>query len=56
MFNGPKPDKRSDTHSASQAGPMKAKRASPGAAKISMDDKDGIAKLLSSLGRVTVKH
>ena len=41
---------------AAQAGPAPAKTAPSSATKISMDDRDGLARLLSSLGRVTVKH
>jgi hypothetical protein len=56
MFNDPKHDKKREVRSARPAGPATAKPALPRATKISMDDKDGLARLLSSLGRVTVKH
>jgi hypothetical protein len=55
MFNKPKsdekpPDKPEPTRQA------KARPARSPAASISMDDKQGLARLLSSLGRVTVKR
>jgi hypothetical protein len=56
MFNDPKADRKSEARSARLAGTMTAKPARPDTTKISMDDKDGLAKLLSGLGRVTVKH
>jgi hypothetical protein len=56
MFNDPKPNKNPEAHLARPARPEPAKTAPSRAPKISMDDKDGLAKLLSSLGRVTVKH
>ncbi len=55
MFNKPKPDEQP----ASRLAPKRVARASPArppASGILMDDKDGLAKLLSSLGRVTVKR
>lgn len=52
MFNDSKRDKP-EVHAA---GPAPAKPARLGAPRISMDDKDGLARLLSSLGRVTVKR
>jgi hypothetical protein len=55
MFNDPKRDKRPESRPASAAAPTPAKAAPLRVPKISMDDKDGLAKLLSSLGRVTVK-
>jgi hypothetical protein len=61
MFNDPKNDKKPndkkpDVRTTRPAGSATAKTAPTGAARISMDDKDGLARLLSSLGRVTVKH
>jgi hypothetical protein len=56
IFNGSKPDKKSEARPPRPTGPATAKPARPAAVKISMDDKDGLAKLLSGLGRVTVKH
>jgi hypothetical protein len=55
MFNNPKPNKKPEAHLARPAGPAPAKTSPPRAPKISMDDKAGLAMLLSSLGRVTVK-
>jgi hypothetical protein len=52
MFNDPGRDKP-EVHAA---GPAPAKPARSGAPRIAMDDKDGLARLLSSLGRVIVKH
>ena len=48
-------NKKPETHLARPAGPAPVKTAPPRAPKISMDDKDGLARLLSSLGRVTVQ-
>jgi hypothetical protein len=61
MFNDPKndkkpTDKKPETHAIHQARPAPARTAPSPAARISMDDKDQLARLLSSLGRVTVKH
>ena len=59
MFNNPRKDKKPNdpgVRTARPAGSATAKTAPTGAARISMDDKDGLARLLSSLGRVTVKH
>jgi hypothetical protein len=56
MFNDPKTDKKPETRAVQQARPAPARTAPSRAARISMDDKDQLAKLLSSLGRVTVKH
>ena len=56
MFNDPKTDKKPETRAVQQAGPAPARTAPSPAAKISMDDKDQLARLLSSLGRVTLKH
>jgi hypothetical protein len=56
MFNDPKPNKNPEAHLARQAVPAPAETAPSRAPRISMDDKDGLARLLSSLGRVTVKH
>lgn len=61
MFNDPKSDKKPnetkpELRTARLAGYASAKAAPTGAARISMDDKDGLARLLSSLGRVTVKR
>ena len=55
MFNGPKNGKKPEVRTAKPTGPAPAKTAPSRAPKISMDDKDQLAKLLSSLGRVTVK-
>ena len=55
MFNDPKADRKPETRPARPAGPAPAKTAPARAPKISMDDKDQLARLLSSLGRVTVK-
>jgi hypothetical protein len=59
MFNDPKnakrPDKKPETRPARLAGRAPAKAAPSRASMISMDDKDQLARLLSSLGRVTVK-
>jgi hypothetical protein len=55
MFNDPKRDKNPEARLARPAGPTPARTTPSRAPKISMDDKDGLAKLLSSLGRVTVK-
>jgi hypothetical protein len=55
MFNDPTPDKKPEARIARPGGPTTAKAAPTGAAKVSMDDKEGLARLLSSLGRVTVK-
>jgi hypothetical protein len=55
MFNGPRPNKKPEAHLARPAGPAPAKTEPSRAPRISMDDKDGLARLLSSLGRVTVK-
>jgi hypothetical protein len=55
MFNDPRKDKP-EVHTVGSAGLAPTKTVRPGAAKISMDDKDGLARLLSSLGRVTVKR
>jgi hypothetical protein len=55
MFNDPKADKKPGPRSARPTGPATAKTVPPRPAKISMDDKDQLARLLSSLGRVTVK-
>ena len=61
MFNDPKNDKKPtdrkpETRAVRQAGPAPARTAPSPAARISMDDKDQLARLLSSLGRVTIKH
>jgi hypothetical protein len=56
MFNGPKPDKKPEARRARLARPAIATTAQTGAARISMDDKDGLARLLFSLGRVTVQR
>lgn len=61
MFNDPKndrkpADKKPETRPVHQAGPAPARTAPSPAARISMDDKDQLARLLSSLGRVTRKH
>jgi hypothetical protein len=61
MFNDPKndkkpTDKKPEPRAVQQAGPAPARTAPSRAASISMDDKDQLARLLSSLGRVTVKH
>jgi hypothetical protein len=56
MFNNPKPDGKPATRPLEPAGPATAKPLRPSATKISMDDREGLAKLLSSLGRVTLKH
>jgi hypothetical protein len=57
MFNDPKKDENPEVRTtAGPAGATTVKTARPSAARISMDDKDGLARLLSSLGRVTVKH
>ena len=59
MFNDPKsdkkPDRKPETRPAKPAGSAPAKTAPSRAPEISMDDKDQLARLLSSLGRVTVK-
>jgi hypothetical protein len=55
MFNDPKKDKP-EIHAVEPPAPGPAKVARPDAAKISMDNKDDLARLLSSLGRVTVKR
>jgi hypothetical protein len=55
MFNDPKADRKPEPRSARPARTTTAKPARPDTTKISMDDKDGLAKLLSGLGRVTVK-
>ena len=55
MFNSPKANTNPEVRPARPAGPGPAKAAPSREPKISMDDKDQIAKLLSSLGRVTVK-
>jgi hypothetical protein len=61
MFNDPRNDKKPnddkpEIRTARPAGSATAQTAPTGAARISMDDKDGLARLLSSLGRVTVKR
>jgi hypothetical protein len=56
MFNDSKEDKKPETRPARPTGPAPTKTAPARAAKISMDDKDQLARLLSTLGRVTVKH
>lgn len=56
IFNGPKPDRNPEPSPTGPAGLARGRTARPGAVKISMDDKDELAKLLSGLGRVTVKH
>jgi hypothetical protein len=55
MFNDPKNNKKSEVRTAKPAGPVPAKTAPVRAPKISMDDKNLLANLLSSLGRVTMK-
>jgi hypothetical protein len=55
MFNDPRKDKP-EVHAVGPAGLAPTKPARTGAVRISMDDKDDLARLLSSLGRVTVKH
>jgi hypothetical protein len=55
MFNDSKADKKPEARPARPAGPAPAKAAPSRAPRISMDDKDQLARLLSSLGRVTVK-
>lgn len=54
MFNDSKPNKKAEAHFVRPARPAPAKTPST-TLRISMDDKDGLARLLSSLGRVTVK-
>jgi len=56
MFNDPKADRKPEVRATRPAGPGPSKAAPSRAPKISMDDKDQIARLLSSLGRVTVKR
>jgi hypothetical protein len=59
MFDNPRKDKKPNdpgVRTARPAGSATAKTAPTSTARISMDDKDGLARLLSSLGRVTVKH
>jgi hypothetical protein len=55
MFNDPKNDKKPEVRAVKPAGPAPAKTAPSRAPMISMDDKDQLARLLSSLGRVTMK-
>jgi hypothetical protein len=55
MFNNSKADTKPETRAARPAEPGLSKAKPSPAPKISMDDKDQIARLLSSLGRVTVK-
>lgn len=53
MFNNQKPDQKPG--STGEVRPLKSKTAVPKVA-ISMNDKDQLARLLSSLGRVTLRH
>jgi hypothetical protein len=55
MFNDPKADKEPEVRPARPAGRAPASAAPSRVPRISMDDKDQLARLLSSLGRVTVK-
>jgi hypothetical protein len=55
MFNDPKADKQPEARPARPAGRAPARAAPARVPRISMDDKDQLARLLSSLGRVTVK-
>jgi hypothetical protein len=55
IFNNPKADRKPELRHTRAAGSEPAKAAPSRVPKISMDDKDQIARLLSHLGRVTVK-
>jgi hypothetical protein len=55
MFNDPKSNKTPEVRPARPAGRAPTKAAPSRVPRISMDDKDQLARLLSSLGRVTVK-
>jgi hypothetical protein len=56
MVNNPRKDKKPNDPGVRTARPAGSATAPTGAVRISMDDKDGLTRLLSSLGRVTVKH
>jgi hypothetical protein len=55
MFNNPKADSKRDIRPARPTTPSPSKAAPSRTPRISMDDKDQIARMLSSLGRVTVR-